>query len=32
MIKKRGFMNDLDKKEKELLDYIINNYLDLDDE
>ena len=32
MIKKRGFMNDLDKKEKELLDYILNNDLDLDDE
>ena len=25
-------MNDLDKKEKELLDYILNNDLDLDDE
>ena len=32
MIKERGFMDDLDKKEKELLDYILNNDLDLDDE
>lgn len=32
MIKERGFMDDLDKKEKKLLDYILNNDLDLDDE